>query len=62
MGPAPNDDVSRKQGGACGHSPHHITYKICDDAADWLQGHATETAKNEGEKREREQSVECRDV
>jgi len=52
MGPAPDDDASRKRGGACGRT-----------RADWLQGHATETAKMRlGEERERALSVECGNV
>jgi len=54
MGAAPNDDASRKRGGAG---------LAVAARADWLQGHATETAKMwQGEKGERALSVECRDA
>jgi len=54
MGPAPDDDASRSGAGLA------VVAR-----ADWLQGHATETAKmrqrGEGEG-ERALSVECRDA
>jgi len=53
MGPAPHDDASRSGAGLA------VVAR-----ADWLQGHATETAKmrQRGEEGERALSVECRNA
>ena len=52
MGPAPDDDASRSGAGLA------VVAR-----ADWLQEHATGTAKmRQGEERERALSVECRDA